>query len=499
MADPLTEFWNQFGTTIAAATPGLAAVLLALYNRYMLMRGAILEPDPFVTYGLSAFDPVEGKPRKIFYFPILVNNSGSKTGLITDVEITFQGTDEEKILYVERRVEVKQGPTSRDLLSYRREDFQELVPQFPAYVPPNEGSTLLLECIDYSNDVVGINEELTCKVVVKYGSDKSSTMTFPFKLTSIDLSKVKGKVQNEIGWLRTTYEDTGVKTDQDVLREVLNKAGKEDRFERVVNRSYVSRAIKFRGTKFALLDLSKIQLSHLPEEIANFTELEELVLDDNLLEELPAAIGQLKKLKKLSIEKNKLKSLPDSIGDVNSLESLVLYYNELTTLPETISNLSSLSVLSLTGNKLKKVPASVGKLGNLKQLYLDRNEIEEFPLLPAATRSLEYLNLYKNKITEVPADIGSYQSLIGLSLYENEIRSLPEEIGLLKNLQRLDFRDNQLETLPESMYDLKDFRELGYNNKGFSEEVKEKIKVWVDENKERKLRSTNMSVTFPKV
>lgn len=65
-----------------------------------------------------------------------------------------------------------------------------------------------------------------------------------------------------------------------------------------------------------------------PEDITEFTNLEELFLTDHGFTTLPPEIAQLKKLKKLSLAGNGLEELPDELFEMKHLKELILYSNE---------------------------------------------------------------------------------------------------------------------------------------------------------------------------
>ena len=117
----------------AAAVPGVGAGLLSLYNWYKMQGGAKLQVDPFVTYGL--YRPKKGLratayDEKYLYIPILINNTGSKTGLVTNVEITFRSEKtEEKVLKIERELKAKIKEEQVEMISlWQFLNFRHLFP-----------------------------------------------------------------------------------------------------------------------------------------------------------------------------------------------------------------------------------------------------------------------------------------------------------------------------------------------------------------------------------
>ena len=94
-----------------------------------------------------------------------------------------------------------------------------------------------------------------------------------------------------------------------------------------------------------LLDLSADSqspgnLSYLPSEIGNLTNLLELYLNHNQLTSLPESIGNLSNLEELNLSYNQLESLPESIANLGNLEVLSVHDNSLISLSENLCNLN---------------------------------------------------------------------------------------------------------------------------------------------------------------
>jgi len=103
------------------------------------------------------------------------------------------------------------------------------------------------------------------------------------------------------------------------------------------------------------LDLSKNQLSVLPESICNLGALVELDVSSNDLEELPQGIGKLSKLVKVDASYNRFSFFPRALLDCTDLELLNLEENNIGSVPNEIAlKLTNLQNLLLDGNPIGK-------------------------------------------------------------------------------------------------------------------------------------------------
>ena len=118
------------------------------------------------------------------------------------------------------------------------------------------------------------------------------------------------------------------------------------------------------------LDLSRRNLTELPKEIGNLTNLTSLSLNNNKLTKLPKEIGNLTNLTSFYLPGNRLTELPKEIGNLTNLTNLELSFNSLTELPKEIGNLTNLTSLDLLRNSLTELPKEIGNLTNLTGLDL---------------------------------------------------------------------------------------------------------------------------------
>ncbi len=447
--------------TYAAYLPGIGAALLALYNWYQMQRGAVINLNQPVNYGLIRDEEIDGAIK--FYFPILTYNEGSKAGMAKDLTISFKSGGVEKKIDISRRVEMvhEEGTEEEDTSIIGAE------PMFPFFVPSDEGNVTIFECIDYDHEVIPLNERVTCKIYISYDHKKKTAIEFPFQLYSDEISLL---LRGTMKWLKPTIQEVSPSTltDRDHLRAMLQEMNMEDEYEVILDRerTHFDRTVKYNGSKIVRLDLSELKLATLPESIQNFEYLEFLHLGHNLLTTLPESIGNLKHLKELNVRNNKgIASIPDSIGQLSNLQFLSLYGGNLSTIPDSIGSLKSLTWLRLSENQIKFLPESLGNLLVLERLDLENNELESLPETIGSLQKLKTLNIQKNKLKSVPPSILKIKQFTQLEFNDNQISAFPP--NLIQDgghITGLFFHENNIETLPDGLERLERLATLNIKN-----------------------------------
>lgn len=128
------------------------------------------------------------------------------------------------------------------------------------------------------------------------------------------------------------------------------------------------------------LDLMFIDLTQLPPEIGNLSNLQELWLSGNDLTSLPPEIGSLSHLQNLVLYSNELTNLPPEIGNLSHLYTLVLSHNNLHSLPAEVGNLSKLCYLDTGYNQLQHLPTELAQLESLRGMNCEMN-VDGNPLI----------------------------------------------------------------------------------------------------------------------
>ncbi len=127
------------------------------------------------------------------------------------------------------------------------------------------------------------------------------------------------------------------------------------------------------------LNLSKLGLTYLPEELFALDQLEVLDLYDNALTEIPSAIAQLTNLEKLMASQNQLTTLPESLATLKNLKTVKFDSNQLGHIPEVIFSLENLEDLSLENNGIEFLSPDIQKLSELRLIDLRENPVWNIP------------------------------------------------------------------------------------------------------------------------
>lgn len=186
------------------------------------------------------------------------------------------------------------------------------------------------------------------------------------------------------------------------------------------------------------LNMSRQNLTEIPEEVYEMTELKILKLFHNKIDSISPKIAQLKNLEKLYLGKNQLKYLPKEISELKNLKILSVGYNELEELPASIGEMTELEQLWVDQNRLKAFPKELGQLENLKTLKANYNFIDTLYKEVFDAKNLEFIHLERNRINSIP---NSISQLTGLKeLYINNagfLLNLPESLCDLRRMEVL--------------------------------------------------------------
>jgi Leucine-rich repeat (LRR) protein len=193
-------------------------------------------------------------------------------------------------------------------------------------------------------------------------------------------------------------------------------------------------------TSMTHLNISKNQLSGIPDFIDGWNMMTSCYMQCNNIIEVPNAIGFWTKCTTLFLSRNFISILPDSIRSMEALRSLHLDINRIHSLTPALGFITTLTDLRLNLNQITILPPEMAQLTSLSQLRLDGNSFKSPPPLivngNCIPSILSYLKMFLDLKMSGKLDI-SKQSW----------QAIPWELCYFQGLQRLDLSGNNLSCL----------------------------------------------------
>lgn len=223
------------------------------------------------------------------------------------------------------------------------------------------------------------------------------------------------------------------------------------------------------------LNLNRVKLHEIPEEIGKLGKLEHLSIAHNNVESLYGELPELCSLRSLiarhncikssgipqelfcnnqtttelttlDLSHNRLTRIPDGLESSSSLLVLNLSHNRISSIPNQLFvHLTDLLSLDLSNNELQTLPPQMRRLTNLQTLMLNNNPLDHFQLrqLPSMKNltTLHMRNTHRN-LTNMPPSLESLTSLTDVDLSCNQLPKVPDALYTLTNLKRLNLSSN---------------------------------------------------------
>ena len=159
-----------------------------------------------------------------------------------------------------------------------------------------------------------------------------------------------------------------------------------------------------------ILDLSGNQLSELPEELSQLTNLRIIFASNNQFTHLPDVLGSLPKLEMVGFKTNQIKTVSEQSLPIQ-LCWLILTDNAIEVLPSSLGERPRLQKLALAGNKIRVLPESMENLSNLELVRLSANQLTEFPELLIKLPKLAWLAFAGNPFCKHPSSLNSVPAI----------------------------------------------------------------------------------------
>jgi Leucine-rich repeat (LRR) protein len=155
------------------------------------------------------------------------------------------------------------------------------------------------------------------------------------------------------------------------------------------------------------IDISRLNLDHIPESMQQLSQLQELIARKNHFSSLIEISSYFFNLEKLDLSFNnnvvlEIANWSSFLPDLPYLKSLELGNCELAIIPEEIQYLKRLERLVLRKNNIILIPFWITELRYLHTLDISFNAIEELPNHLSKLKTLSELNLMNNPCLENP-------------------------------------------------------------------------------------------------
>lgn len=213
------------------------------------------------------------------------------------------------------------------------------------------------------------------------------------------------------------------------------------------------KTLPFHGYMKLLNDESALNLMHVFKKIPlknkpDFSHLK-LQAKAEAIRRFLKVCGEVKSIQKLDLSKIEITAIPEELDLFTGLKELKLCGNNIDVLPPSFGKTwEGLDTLELCHNKLTLIPEGFGsKWTNLKHISFEGNKLASLPSdFGASWEKLEEINLNFNLLEELPLDFGiSWKSVGTLGIDSNQLNSLLENFGKTwKKIMFLRMRQNPL-------------------------------------------------------
>ena len=228
------------------------------------------------------------------------------------------------------------------------------------------------------------------------------------------------------------------------------------------------------------LHLDNFEITEIPKELYDLTELQELDLSRNAIRHIPEQLWDLPKLRHVVLIGNPIESLPDrpglivdrsiylSCSDQVSPQNVILFLDMRLSEGDAAFWIRQLSktktphglMIGEWGSPLERPPRrgvlkileSLKELDFLEHLSLRGMRLGVVPIGIRKLPNLKYLGLDKLGLTELPNWIGDLD-LESLLVANNNLPTLPDSLSNLRQLKYLNLSRNPLGEIPSWIYD----------------------------------------------
>lgn len=149
------------------------------------------------------------------------------------------------------------------------------------------------------------------------------------------------------------------------------------------------------------LDLSRLELTYIPDEIFEMTQLQSINLSGNRLRNISKNIASLGNLETIDFSNNPLSSLPREFSGLTKIVELIFINNKFKTIPTSIYKLTAIKRINFSGCKLTQIDDRINSLVHLEALWLYGNPLRNLPLTSNILNQLVHLGISDTFISDL--------------------------------------------------------------------------------------------------
>lgn len=209
----------------------------------------------------------------------------------------------------------------------------------------------------------------------------------------------------------------------------------------------ISRIKDAKLTNAEILDLSGLELSHIPKEVWGCYNIKALNLSHNNIKD-GDIVNNLPKLESLNISNNKLTKIYLILRNNKNLNSLYLDDNMINEV-KFKGDYSNLKRLSISNNRLSNLDF-ISKFRNLERLNVSNNQLSNATVLKGF-KKLQLINVSSNHITTLDFIDENSINIKSLIINNNNIVTV-NNLSHLKNLQIIDISYNDVNDIKSLLY-----------------------------------------------
>ncbi len=189
----------NYDVDLLSMIPAIFAAALSIYNWLQMRKAANIKVGRIVNYGFIS----SSYEKALFYcFPLVLENEGAKSGVITEIKLGFQYNGETKYIDTDAKVVLNEmtgvAVPQMDYDRFTQEGYRILLPTYPINIEGNSTKNVtIISTVSLENDILQAGQEGKMVIEVYFGSNKVNKAEFDYYLSQESFDS-----DNTLLWLK---------------------------------------------------------------------------------------------------------------------------------------------------------------------------------------------------------------------------------------------------------------------------------------------------------